>query len=103
VEELRVGNGGGEQRSRTKRVRSSLSTEDKFKKRWLQKLGADLIEHVAIAAKGNGAKVVQLLDYVNDRPEMRKLRDGRRVGTEVECMANVRSCSCIALLRAGAL
>jgi hypothetical protein len=37
------------------------------------------------------------MDYVNDRPEMRQLRDGRQVGTEMECMANVRAC--IALLR----
>jgi hypothetical protein len=63
----------------------------------LRQLGADVIEGVAIAAKGNRAKVVQLMDYVNDRPEMLKLRGGRQVGAEVEAMANVRSC--VALLR----
>jgi hypothetical protein len=73
LEELQQGEGGGEQR-RTRRVQSSLSTKNEFKERWLRQLGADLIEHVAIAAKGNGAKVVQLMDYGNDRPEMLKPR-----------------------------
>jgi hypothetical protein len=87
---------GGKQR-KTKRVRTSLSEEDQFEERRLRQLGARFVTEFAIAAKGEGAKVVQLMNYVNDRPEMRQLRDGRQVGTEMECMANVRAC--IALLR----
>ena len=65
----------GKQR-RSKRRHSTRNLTDLFEERSLRLAGARMVTELFTAAKGGRNKVLQLLDYLNDRHEICHMRGG---------------------------
>lgn len=85
----------GKQR-RSKRRHSTRNLTDLFEERSLRLAGARMVTELFTAAKGGRNKVLQLLDYLNDRHEICHMRGGSAREERV-ILHNIRSA--IELLR----
>ena len=83
----------GKQR-RSKRRHSTRNLTDLFEERSLRLAGARMVTELFTAAKGGRNKVLQLLDYLNDRHEICHMRGGSAREERVILHNTARLLSC---------
>jgi len=70
---------------------ANLNAEAMWGEHQLRQLGKHHVRELLISAKGNKGGVLQLIDYISDRHEVRQLR-GEEIRSAVETVRSIRSC-----------